>query len=184
MNYGKKVMEIVEAHVANMEDLDTQGRKLEQQFRAELITGKVYNERLKEIEDKRAAALTDAQQKIQELHQQHDAAVDAWNALDGSKLHPDAELLKLDLPMSQMQYQQLASKHKDNSLMLSLLAQYADRHPDEPLFADRPVDATARKSEFADFCERASGCIRNHDTLSAALFLSGNSVPKSVYYEY
>lgn len=37
MNYGKKVMETVEAHVANMEDLDTQGRKLEQQFRKSVI---------------------------------------------------------------------------------------------------------------------------------------------------
>lgn len=184
MNYGNEVKAVVENHVTNMEGLDSEARKIEEQLKQERITGRTAAEKRQELEGKRAAALTDAQQKIQELHQQHDAAVDAWNALDGSKLHPDAELLKLDLPMSQMQYQQLASKHKDNSLMLSLLAQYADRHPDEPLFADRPVDATARKSEFADFCERASGCIRNHDTLSAALFLSGNSVPKSVYYEY
>lgn len=184
MNYGKKVMEIVEAHVANMEDLDTQGRKLEQQFRAELITGKVYNERLKEIEDKRAAALTDAQQKIRELHQQHDAAVDRWNALDGGKLHPDAELLKLDLPMNHTQYQQLVDKHKDNSLMLSLLAAYADRHQEEPLFADRPADEKARKAAFADYCERAVGTCREHNSLQAAFFLDGKYLNPAVMYEY
>ena len=184
MNFGIEIKAVVAAHADNMDRIDNEERALEQQVKKEEIAGRTAAKKRKALEDQRAAALTDAQQKIRELHQQHDAAVDRWNALGGSKLHPDAELLKLDLPMSQMQYQQLASKHKDNSLMLSLLAQYADRHPDEPLFADRPVDATARKSEFADFCERASGCIRNHDTLSAALFLSGNSAPKSVYYEY
>lgn len=182
MNYGKKVMETVEAHVANMENLDTQGRKLEQQFRAELITGKVYNERLKEIEDKRAAALTDAQQKIRELHQQHDAAVDAWNAPSGEKIHEDARLLQMGIELDEVQFQQLCDRHSDNSVMLRLLTQYADKH--EGLYAFRPADAKSRKSAFSDFCERASGCIRNHDTLSAALFLSGNSVPQSVYCEY
>lgn len=184
MNYGNAVKGVVENHIKNMDALDSQGKELEQQFRAERITGRTAAEKRQELEGKRAAAIAAAQGEVNRLHQQHDAAVDAWNALDGSKLHPDAELLKLDLPMNQTQYQQLVSKHKDNSLMLSLLAAYADRHPDEPLFADRPADEKARKAAFADYCERAIGTCRTHNTLSAALFLSGNSVPKSVYYEY
>lgn len=184
MNFGAEVQKVVSNHVTNMDALDNEARKIEEQLKQERITGRVAAEKRQELEGKRAAALTDAQQKIQELHQQHDAAVDAWNALDGSKLHPDAELLKLDLPMNQTQYQQLCDKHRDNSLMLSLLAQYADRHQDQPLFADRPADEKARKAAFADYCERAIGTCRNHNSIASAMFLDGRSIPQSVYYEY
>lgn len=184
MNFGAEVQKVVSNHVANMDALDTQEEELQERVRQERITGRVAAEKRQELEGKRAAALTDAQQKIQQLHQQHDSAVDAWNALDGSKLHPDAELLKLDLPMNQTQYQQLVSKHKDNSLMLSLLAAYADRHQDEPLFADRPADEKARKAAFADFCERAIGTCREHNSLQAAFFLDGKYLNPAVMYEY
>ena len=184
MNFGAEVKAVVESHVASMDALDNEARKIEEQLKQERITGRVAAEKRKEIEDRRAVAITTAQEEINRLHQEHDAAVDAWNALDGSKLHPDAELLKLDLPMNQTQFQQLADKHKDNSLMLSLLAAYADRHQEEPLFADRPADEKTRKSEFSDFCERAAGCIRNHNRIAAAMFLGGKYIPPSVLYEY
>ena len=184
MNYGNAVKGVVENHIKSMDALDSEARKIEEQLKQERITGRTAAEKRQELEGKRAAALTDAQQKIRELHQQHDAAVDAWNALDGGKLHPDAELLKLDLPMNQTQYQQLVDKHKDNSLMLSLLSAYADRHQDEPLFADRPADEKARKAAFADYCERAIGTCRTHNTLQAAMFLDGKYIPPSVLYEY
>ncbi|WP_303791433.1 hypothetical protein, partial [Anaerotruncus colihominis] len=170
MNYGNAVKGVVENHIKNMDALDSQGKELEQQFRAERITGRTAAEKRQELEGKRAAAIAAAQGEVNRLHQEHDAAVDAWNALDGSKLHADAELLKMDIPMSQVQYQQLCDKHRDSSLMLSLLAQYADRHQDQPLFADRPADEKARKAAFADYCERAIGTCRTHNTLSAALF--------------
>lgn len=184
MNYGNEVKAVVENHVTNMEGLDSEARKIEEQLKQERITGRTAAEKRQELEGKRAAALTDAQQKIRELHQQHDAAVDRWNALDGGKLHPDAELLKLDLPMNHTQYQQLVDKHKDNSLMLSLLAAYADRHQEEPLFADRPADEKARKAAFADYCERAVGTCREHNSLQAAFFLDGKYLNPAVMYEY
>ena len=184
MNYGNAVKGVVENHIKNMDALDNEARKIEEQLEQERITGRVAAEKRQELESKRAAAIAAAQGEINRLHQEHDAAVDAWNALDGGKLHPDAELLKLDLPMNQMQYQQLVDKHKNNSLMLQLLAAYADRHQDEPLFADRPADEKARKAEFSDFCERAVGCIRNHNSIAAAMFLDGKYIPQSVLYEY
>lgn len=170
MNFGAEVQKVVSNHVANMDALDNEVRKVDEQLKQERITGRTAAEKRQELEGKRAASLTDARQKIQELHQQHDAAVDRWNALDGSKLHPDAELLKLDLPMNQTQYQQLVDKHRDNSLMLSLLAAYADRHQDEPLFADRPADEKTRKAAFADYCERAIGTCREHNSLQRRSF--------------
>lgn len=184
MNFGAEVKAVVESHVASMDALDNEVRKIEEQLKQERITGRTAAEKRQELEGKRAAAITAAQGEINRLHKEHDAAVDRWNALDSSKLHPDAELLKLDLPMNQTQYQQLVDKHKDNSLMLSLLAAYADRHQEEPLFADRPADEKARKAEFVDYCERAVGCIRNHNSIAAAMFLDGKYVPKSVLYEY
>lgn len=184
MNYGSAVKGVVENHIKNMDALDNEARKIEEQLKQERITGRTAAEKRQELEGKRAAAIAAAQGEINRLHQEHDAAVDAWNALDGSKLHPDAELLKLDLPMNQTQYQQLVDKHKDNSLMLSLLAAYADRHQDEPLFADRPADEKARKAAFADYCERAIGTCRTHNTLQAAMFLDGKYIIPSVMYEY
>ena len=65
--------------------------------------------------------------EIGQIRADRAAAVDTWNAMDGEKLHADAEILKLVIPMNQAQFQQLCEKHKDNSLMLSLLCQYADR---------------------------------------------------------
>ncbi len=184
MDCGKAVMTAVEAHISSMEGIDAQERKVNEELKRELITGRVAMERRKVLEDKRAALHLEAIEKINDLHRRHDEAVDKWNALDGSKLHADAEILKMDLPMNQTQYQQLVDKHRDNSLMLSLLTAYADRHPDEPLFADRPADEKIRKAEFADYCERAAGVCTNWNSLAAAMFLSGNSIPASVYYEY
>lgn len=171
MNFGEKIKKVVSNHVTYMDGLDAQEKELQEQVRQERITGRVAAEKRQELEGKRAAAITAAQGEINRLHKEHDAAVDAWNALDGSKLHPDAELLKLDLPMNRTQFQQLVNKHKDNSLRLQLLAAYADHHPDSELFADRPADEKARKRAFEDYCERPSGCIRNHNTLQAAMFL-------------
>lgn len=184
MNYGKAVMAAVEAHISSMEGIDAQEREVEKELKEERITGRVAMERRKVLEDKRAALHLEAIEKINDLHRQHDEAVDKWNALDGSKLHADAEILKMDLPMNQTQYQQLVDKHRDNSLMLSLLAAYADRHPDEPLFADRPADEKIRKAEFADYCERAAGVCTNWNSLAAAMFLDGKSIPPSVGYDY
>lgn len=184
MNFGTEVQKVVSNHVTNMEGLDAQEKELQEQVRQEKITSKVALEKRKALEDQRAAAIAAAQREINRLHQEHDAAVDKWSMPDGSKLTDDAKLLAADFPMNQAQFQMFCDKYRDNSVMLTLLAQYADRHPDSELFADRPADEKARKAAFADYCERAIGTCRTHNTLSAALFLSGNSVPKSVYYEY
>lgn len=184
MNYGNEVKAVVENHVTNMEVLDNQGKELEKQFHSERITGKVFAERRKEIEDQRAAAIAAAQGEINRLHQEHDAAVDKWSMPDGSKLTDDAKLLAADFPMNQAQFQMFCDKYRDNSVMLTLLAQYADRHPDSELFADRPADEKARKAAFADFCERAIGTCREHNSLQAAFFLDGKYLNPAVMYEY
>lgn len=182
MNYGSAVKGVVEDHIKNMDALDAQEKELQEQVRQERITGRVAAEKRKEIEDKRAVAITTAQQKIRELHQQHDEAVDRWDMPEGSKLTDDAKLLAVDFPMNEAQFQAFCDKYRNNSVMLRLLAQYADKH--EGLYAFRPEDATVRKAEFADYCERAAGCIRNHNTLQAAMFLDQRYVNPAVTYEY
>lgn len=184
MNFGAEVQKVVSNHVTYMDALDNEARKIEEQLKQERITGRVAAEKRKEIEDRRAAAITTAQEEINRLHLEHDAAVDKWSMPDGSKLTDDAKLLVADFPMNRAQFQMFCDKYKSNSTMLMLLSQYADRHPDSELFADRPEDATVRKAEFADYCERAAGCIRNHNTLQAAMFLDGKYIPPSVLYEY
>lgn len=184
MNFAKEVQKVVSNHVIYMDGLDAQEKELQEQVRRELITGRVAAEKRKEIEDKRAVAITTAQEEINRLHQEHDAAVDKWSMPDGSKLTDDAKLLAADFPMNRAQFQTFCDKYKSNSTMLMLLSQYADRHPDSELFADRPADEKARKAAFADYCERAIGCIRNHSTLQAAFFLDQRYVDPAVTYEY
>lgn len=184
MNYGNAVKGVVENHIKNMDALDSQGKELEQQFRAERITGRTAAEKRQELEGKRAAAIAAAQAEINRLHQEHDAAVDKWSMPDGSKLTDDAKLLAADFPMNQAQFQMFCDRYRDNSVMLTLLAQYADRHPDEPLFADRPADEKARKAAFADYCERAVGTCREHNSLQAAFFMDGKYLDPVVMYEY
>lgn len=184
MNFGAEVKAVVESHVASMDALDNEARKIEEQLKQERITGRVAAEKRKEIEDRRAVAITTAQEEINRLHLEHDAAVDKWSMPDGSKLTDDAKLFVADFPMNRAQFQMFCDKYKSNSTMLMLLSQYADRHPDSELFADRPADEKARKAAFSDYCERAAGCIRNHNTLQAAMFLDQRYVNPAVTYEY
>lgn len=182
MNYGSAVKGVVENHIKNMGALDNEARKIEEQLKQERITGRTAAEKRQELESKRAASLTDAQQKIRELHQQYDEAVDRWDMPEGSKLTDDAKLLAVDFPMNEAQFQMFCDKYRDNSVMLRLLSQYADKH--EGLYAFRPENATVRKAAFADYCEMASGCIRTHNTLQAAMFLDGKYINPAVMYEY
>ena len=184
MNFGIEIKAVVAAHADNMDRIDNEERSLEQQVKQERITGKVALEKRKVLEDQRAAAHLSAAEKIRQLHREHDEAVDRWDMPDGSKLTDDAKLLSADFPMNQAQFQMLCDKYWDNSVMLRLLAQYADRHPDEQLFADRPADAAARKEIFADFAGRAIGALRDHNCLMTALFLDRKTIRPEVMYEY
>lgn len=68
MNYGNAVKGVVENHIKNMDALDSQGKELEQQFRAERITGRTATEKRQELEGKRAAAIAAAQGEVNRLH--------------------------------------------------------------------------------------------------------------------
>lgn len=184
MNYKNKVYDTVTAYMKNLDELDGLEKELATQERAETISRIHAAERREEWEQQRKAAYENTLQEIEHIRRSHSEAVDEWNRLDGSKLDKDAEILKLDVPMTQVQYQQLCDKHRDNSLMLSLLCDYADRHQSEALYADRPSDARQRKADFDDLCVRAANTCRNPQSLSAAFFLDGKSVPESCSYEY
>lgn len=118
------------------------------------------DERRAESQKERSESYRAVLLEIGQIRADRAAAVDTWNAMDGEKLHADAEILKLDIPMNQAQFQQLCEKHKDNSLMLSLLCQYADRHRSEALYTDCPADANARKRDFDGYASRAIGVCR------------------------
>lgn len=184
MNYKNRIYDTVTAYMAKLSEFDTLERELEAQERAETISRVHAAERREEWEQQRKAAYENTINEIEHIRRSHTEAVDKWNELDGSKLSDDAKILEMDIPMNQVQYQQLCDKHKDNSLMLSLLCQYADRHRDSDLYADRPADAATRKSEFDDYATRATNVCREPQSIRAGLFLENNSVPVSVSYEY
>lgn len=184
MNYKNRIYDTVTTYMKKLSELDGLERELAAQERAETISRVHAAERREEWEQQRKAAYENTINEIEHIRRSHTEAVDKWNELDGSKLSDDAKLLEMDLPMNQVQFQQLCTKHKDNSLMLSLLCQYADRHKDSNLYADRPADAATRKAEFDDYAARAANVCREPQSIRAGLFLENNGVAESVSYEY
>lgn len=184
MNYKDRLYQTVENYITKVGEIDAAEKNLREQEQRETISRVHADERRAEYQKQRSESYQAVLTEIKQISADHAAAVDTWNAMDGEKLHPDAEILKLDIPMNQTQFQQLCEKHKDNSLMLSLLCQYADRHRSEALYADRPADANARKRDFDGYAVRAAGVCREPNSIAAAMFLENSGVPASCSYEY
>ena len=137
------------------------------------------------LQRRKDRATIDANLEVEKIRREHEAAVNAWDTLDGSKIdHDDAELLRLCDTMTSEQFQQLCTKHKENSVMLKLLADYADRHADLGLTADRPADAKTRLRNFDAFCATASRAVKDPNTIAAALFVDGRADAVGVNYCY
>lgn len=184
MNYKDKVYSTVTAYLAKLNELDVLEKELSAQERAETISRVHAAERREALEHQRKAAYEDAAQEIEHIRRSHNEAVDKWNRLDGDKLDKDAELLKLNVSMTQTQYQQLCDKHKDNSLMLQLLCDYADKHQSEALYADRPADAQQRKTDFDAYAGSAAEACRDPHSIRTGMFLENMGVPDTCSYEY
>lgn len=184
MNYKNRIYDTVTAYMAKLSEFDTLERELEAQERAEIISRVHAAERREEWEQQRKAAYENTINEIEHIRRSHAEAVDEWNRLDSSKLDKDAEILKLDIPMTRVQYQQLCDKHKNNSLMLALLCDYADRHRNEALYADRPADARQRKADFDAYAASATNSCRDTHSIRTGMFLENIGVPATCSIEY
>lgn len=183
--YGRKIHEIVDAALEVIGGVDAERKVLDQKMKGGIITQKHYGETVAELQQRKAAAVADANIAIEKIRREHEAAVTAWDALDGSKIDEgDAKLLQLCDKMTSQQYQQLCTKHRENSVMLKLLADFAERHADLGLTADRPADAKTRLRNFDVFCATASRAVQSPDTIAAALFVDGRADAPSVNYLY
>ena len=183
--YGRKVHDVVNAALEVIGGADAERKELDQKMKNGIITQKRYGETAAELQRRRDRAVIDANVKIEEIHREHEAAVNAWNVLDGAKIdHDDAELLRLCDRMTSRQYQALCDKHRENATMSKLLADYSDRHADLGLTADRPIDAKTRLTNFNTFCATASRAVRDSNTISAAMFLDGRADAVGVNYCY
>lgn len=183
--YGKKVHDIVSAALEVIDGADAERKKLDQKMKDGCISQKFYGETAAEIQQRKDSAICDANVAIEEIRQQHEKAVNAWNVLDGSKIdHDDAELLRLCDRMNPQQFQALCDKHRENATMLGLLADFADRHSGLGLTANRPIDAKTRLSNFNAFAATASRAVKDSNTLQAALFLDGRADAPGVNYAY
>ena len=155
--YGEKVHKIVDAALEVIGGADAERKQLDQKMKDGIIAQKRYGETVAELQRRKDRAVIDANVKIEEIRREHEAAVTAWDALDGSKIDEgDAKLLQLCDKMTVQQFQQLCTKHRENSVMLKLLADYAERHSGLGLTADRPIDAKTRLTNFDTFCAAAS----------------------------
>lgn len=185
INYGRKVHDVVNAALEVTAGADAERKELDQKMKNGCISQKFYGESVSELQRRKDSAVADANIEVEKIRREHAAAVTAWDTLDGGKIdHDDAELLKLCDKMTAQQFQQLCTKHKENSVMLKLLADYADSHADLGLIADRPIDAKTRLTNFDTFCAAASRAVKNPDTISAALFLDGRGDLPGTNYVY
>lgn len=184
MNYKNRVYDAVTIYMKKLDELDGLERGLAAQERAETISRVHAAERREEWAQQRKAAYENAIAEIEHIRRSHAEAVDEWDRLDGSKLDKDAEILKLDISMTQTQYQQLCDKHKNNSLMLALLCDYADRHHSEALYADRPADARQRKADFDAYAASATNVCRDPHSIRAGMFLENTGVPATCSIDY
>lgn len=183
--YGKKVHEIVNAALEVVNAANSERKRLDWRLNQGEIAEQQHLKAAAELRQRKAAAVIDANLEIEKIRQQHAKAVTAWDALDGSKIDEgDAKLLQLCDKMTSQQYQQLCTKHRENSVMLKLLADFAERHADLGLTADRPSDAKTRLTNFDTFCATASRAVQSPDTLAAALFVDGRADVPSVNYCY
>lgn len=183
--YGKKVHEIVNAALEVVNAADAERKRLDWRLNQGEIAEQQHLKAAAELRQRKAAAVADANLAIEEIRQQHAKAVSDWDTLDGSKLdEADAKLLQLCDKMTSQQYQQLCTKHRENSVMLKLLADFAERHADLGLTAYRPADAKTRLRNFDTFCATASRAVQSPDTIAAALFVDGRADAPSVNYLY
>ena len=183
--YGRKVHDVLDAALAVLGGVDAERKELDQKMEDEIITQKHYGEAAAELQRRKDRAVIDANVKIEEIRREHEAAVTAWDTLDGSKIdHDDAELLRLCDRMSSQQYQALCDKHRENATMSKLLADFAERHADLGLTADRPIDAKTRIGNFNQFCATASRAVKDPDTIQAAMFIDGGADTPGVNYCY
>lgn len=184
-NYGRRVHEIVNAALEVVNAADAERKQLDWRLNEGKIAEQDHLKAAAELRQRKAAAVADANLAIEKIRREHEAAVNAWDTLDGSKIdHDDAELLRLCDTMTSEQFQQLCTKHKENSVMLKLLADYADRHADLGLTADRPIDAKTRLTNFNTFCATASRAVKDPNTIAAALFVDGRADAVGVNYSY
>lgn len=185
ISYGKRVHDVVDAALEIINHANSKRKQLDWRLNQGEIAEQQHLKAAAELRQRKAAAVADANLEIEKIRREHEAAVNAWDALDGSKIdHDDAELLRLCDTMTSEQFQQLCTKHKENSVMLKLLADYAERHSDLGLTADRPADAKTRLRNFDVFCATASRAVQSPDTLAAALFVDGRADTPSVNYFY
>lgn len=185
INYGRRVHDVVDAALEIINNANTERKQLDWRLNQGEIAEQQHLKAAAELRQRKAAAVADANLAIEEIRREHEAAVTAWDALDGSKIDlADAELLRLCDRMTSQQYQQLCTKHRENATMLKLLADFAERHSDLGLTADRPADAKTRLTNFNTFCATASRAVQSPDTLAAALFVDGRADVPSVNYCY
>lgn len=183
--YGEKVHKIVDAALEVIGGADAERKQLDQKMKDGIISQKRYGETVAELQRRKDRATIDANLEVEKIRREHEAAVNAWNVLDGSKIdHDDAELLRLCDRMSAKQFQALCDKHRENATMSKLLADYSDRHADLGLTADRPIDAKTRLTNFDTFCAAASRAVKSPNTIQAALFLDGRGDLPGTNYSY
>lgn len=183
--YGRKVHDVINAALEVIGGADAERKQLDQKMKDGIISQKRYGETVAELQRRRDRATIDANLEVEKIRREHEAAVNAWSVLDGSKIdHDDAELLRLCDTMTSEQYQALCDKHRENATMAKLLADYADRHADLGLTADRPIDAKTRIGNFNQFCATASRAAKDPNTIQAAMFIDGRADTPGVNYCY
>lgn len=130
MSYKKTIQNAVEQYVNEVRKAKTEISKAKETYLPE-IAKKVEKSVTEALKGKYDAAV----QQIRAAAAEGERAAEAWGRMEGSKLTPDAELLKFDL--SPKDFDDLVMRNRDNGTMMKVLYQYAEKkNADKPFTYD------------------------------------------------
>jgi len=116
---------------------------------------------------------------LNKVHSERDsyyAAVDAWEAPAGDKVHDDIKVLSGLVPLSLKDIESLGEKHKDNPVMTKAILKYAKDNGLD-YYSIAPTGDTKRQA-MEDFCRYAESAIDDSTSLYSAMMADDNHFDK------
>jgi len=139
-----ELREITLAAYKVLDGIAAEEKELAEKYRAEKVTGKVKDETQSKLNARLRELKADLRTKLNDLQNIYNIEVDAWAALDGSKLTDDVKLLSGAVTLTGDELTALSTKHRDNATMQRALREYASKNN---LAFDAAAPLPAQKKE-------------------------------------
>lgn len=166
-----KTIETIDKLIAIDEDV----KKLDADYRADLITAKTMNKKKDDLRNEIPAIQFEYNEEITNIRNLFETALKKYEMIDGSKVHEDAKIFDYDITLTAEQLQELVNKHHDNAFMLQLIEKYCMDHRN--IFIVMPLTGKARRDKFTQFINDANYCVFSPYSLKKSFFEAGQYTP-------